>query len=306
MNPCPKPIVPENRCVWCLNQRLKRRALLLAFVAATFRLPYAQQTMPSGRNRLSDVLTRIDDPDLHTREAAFADLMTCVASEEQLSAESKDTAETLSNFFARRPQQANEVKLSLIKLLKTEDNTFVARTNAKPGTYTEEDGEYYAQVIDTVSSLDDERVIPALVGAITTGGMAQRGLLKYGDKALVPVLDQLKNPDALVRATALGTGIKLLEKHNDLASHVHITDLILSSLRDSDGVVRGHAVREIDCLADREDFLSALQQIAKADPDKLPGKSLDGGDGDEFYPVRYDARRVLRDIQNGTACNPEG
>ena len=206
--------------------------------------------------------------------------MTCVASEEQLSAESKDTAETLSNFFARRPQQANEVKLSLIKLLKTEDNTFVARTNAKPGTYTEEDGEYYAQVIDTVSSLDDERVIPALVGAITTGGMAQRGLLQYGDKALVPVLDQLKNPDA-VRATALGMGIKLLEKHNDLASHVHITDLILSSLRDSDGVVRGHAVREIDCLADREDFLSALQQIAKADPDKLPGKALDGGDGDE-------------------------
>jgi hypothetical protein len=56
----------------------------------------------------------------------------------------------------------------------------------------------------TVSSLNDDRAIPALVGAMTTGGMAQRGVLKYGDKALTSVMEQLKSSDALVRASALG------------------------------------------------------------------------------------------------------
>ena len=51
-----------------------------------------------------------------------------------------------------------------------------------------------------------------------------------------------------------------------------------------------------------------LEGIAKTDPEKFRGKALDGGDGDEFYPVfypvRYDARRVLRDTQDNTVSEP--
>jgi hypothetical protein len=82
--------------------------------------------------------------------------------------------------------------------------------------------------------------------------------------------------------------------------------LILASLDDGSGVVRGVAVNAIDCLNDRETFVSTLNELAKNDPFKLPGKALDGGDGNEFYPVRYDARRVLRDIQDQIACKRSG
>jgi hypothetical protein len=138
---------------------------------------------------------------------------------------------------------------------------------------------------------------------MTTGGMAERGLLKYGDKALLPVLEELKNPNETVRTAALETSIALLETHGDDISKKRMRDLIWSSLKDPASAVRRHAVREIDCLSDRQDFVSVLSEIAKSDPERLPGKSLDGGDGDAFYPVRYDARTVLRDIQNNKKCN---
>jgi hypothetical protein len=80
--------------------------------------------------------------------------------------------------------------------------------------------------------------------------------------------------------------------------------LILSSLEDRNSVVRSAAVDSIDCLEGRQEFVSTLEKIAKTDPDKFSGKALDGGDGSELYPVRYDARRVLRDIQNNTGVSP--
>jgi hypothetical protein len=140
---------------------------------------------------------------------------------------------------------------------------------------------------------------------MTTGGMAQRGLLKYGEKALGPVLEQLKNPDALVRASALGLSVALLERSNDPKSPERAVEIIRQGLADSASVVRGHAVREIDCLDQRQEFVPILKRIAITDPEKLLGKASDGGDGDEFYPVRYDARQVLRDIQTNTMCKPQ-
>jgi len=96
----------------------------------------------------------------------------------------------------------------------------------------------------------------------------------------------------------------LLQKHDDAASQIRIRELLRTSLGDSGSVVRRKAVWEIDCLIDRQDFVPILEKIAKSDPLKLPGKALDGGDGDEFYPVRSDARRVLRHIQNNQPCGP--
>jgi len=75
------------------------------------------------------------------------------------------------------------------------------------------------------------------------GGMAKRGLLKYGAKALGPVLEQLNNPDPFVRSAALRRGIHILR--NVPASHLRIEDIIRSSLKDSDLVVRSSAVQEI-------------------------------------------------------------
>jgi hypothetical protein len=68
--------------------------------------------------------------------------------------------------------------------------------------------------------------------------------------------------------------------------------------------VRSHAVREIDCLENRDNFIAVLQQIARTDPEKFPGRADDGGEKDGFYPVRADARRVLRHVQNNEKCGP--
>jgi hypothetical protein len=132
--------------------------------------------------------------------------------------------------------------------------------------------------------------------------MAQQSLLKYGDKAIGPVLAQLKSSDDMVRSSALNMGIALLEQRNDPASNAQIKELIRSSLADESMIVRRTAVQQIGCLEDRQNFVPLLKEIAKTDPQTLPGKALDSGGGNEFYPVRYDARRVLRDIQNNEGC----
>ena len=252
-------------------------------------------------SRVSEILLRMQDKNLPAREKAFNDMMGLL-NEENHDPAASGLGDVLASFLVRHPDQAERVKLGLIQLLGSENDHFVLGKNAPPGGYQEEDSEYYAEVIDTVSSLDDERVIPALVGAMTTGGMAQRGLLKYGDKSLRPVMEQLKNPDALVRAFALGISINLLEKRNGPNSQERVTDLILSALKDPDDVVRSQAVREIACFKDRQKFVPTLETIAKSDPQKLTGRATDGGDGEEFYPVRYDARCVLRDIKNNKPC----
>jgi hypothetical protein len=274
--------------------------LFLVFSVST--ITHAQQSA-SIDSRVSGVLAQMESKDLSAREKAFADMMGLM-SEEQHQGHGFVKADVLGSFFERHPDQADRVKMGLIQLLSSENDTFIPGKTTVPGTLTEEDGEYYAEVIDTVSSLDDERAIPALVGAMTTGGMAKRGLLKYGDKVLEPMLEQLQNPDGLVRAAALGMSVSLLEKRNDPSSHKRAVDIIRSALTDSSSVVRGHAIREIDCLAERQEFVPTLEKIAKTDPQKLAGKALDGGDGEEFYPVRSDARSVLRDIQSNKTCKP--
>jgi len=279
--------------------RIRLLIWVLGFAVASS--AHAQQATPLSSN-LSDAPARMQSADLHIQEAAFDDLMAGMTSEVHSQPLSRP-ADILNAFFARHPDQADRVKVGLIHMLTTENASF---TNTAPTSeaYTEQDMNYYARVIEAVASLNDERAIPPLVGAMTTGGMATRGLLKYGDKALGPVLDELKNPDALMRASALETGISILWTRTDVNSQDRIRQLIQTSLRDPATAVRSQAIMEIDCLTDRKDFEPTLQEIAKTDPTKFPGRAIDGGDGDEFYPVRYAARRALRDTQDNKTCKP--
>jgi hypothetical protein len=282
--------------------------LLSMLILAVELSAHAQQGLPSAGKSLPDILTEMKSDDMHTKVVAFNELVAHANSEVGSppgATQSARLSDVLNKFLARHPDQADAIKIGLIQLLSTENYYFVESKNPPEDHHEEDDvSEHYAELIDAVSSLHDERAIPALTGAITTGGMAQRGLLEYGDKALVPVVEKLKSPDALVRASALGMAIALLQKHDDAASHTRIRELLRSSLGDSGSVVRRKAVWEIDCLDDRQDFVPILEKIAKTDPLKLPGKADDGGDGDDFYPVRFDARRVLRHIQNNEPCGP--
>ncbi len=248
------------------------------------------------------------DKQLSTREAAFSDMMGLL-SEEQPQAWQSGQADAIASFFARHPDQANRIKLSLIQLLGLENEAF---TKGKPGSLTEDDTNYYAEVVRTVSTLNDERKTPALAGATSTGGMAQQAIFQYGDKALAPVLEQLKRQpdpnsvsDLLAQASALQMSFALLAKRGDPTSQAQIRELILAYVKAPSGATRRIAVQEIDCVDDRQNFVSLLTEISKTDPQKLSGKPLDGGDNNQFYPVRADARRVLRHIQNNMPCGSE-
>jgi hypothetical protein len=280
-----------------------RNGFLPVIVGLALSAVLSARAAPNGTDQLSGILARMKDRDLHAHITAFYDLLNYASSAGANGAQPRGSSDALNSFLVRHPEKADQVKLSLIELLKEENHSFIEVKNPPPDSHDEDDvGEYYAELVDTVSSLNDERAVPALIGAMTTGGMAQRGILKYGDKALQPVLEQLKSSDALARASALGMATAILEGKSDPAAHALVLNLLRSSLKDPGAVVRRHAVRQIDCLAERQDFAPLLEEIAKTDPDKLPGRALDGGDGGQFYPVRADARRALRHIQNNQTC----
>jgi hypothetical protein len=286
------------RLVWCLCS-----ALILCMQIS------AQESI-SLDSKVADVAARMSRKDLHEREAAFSDMM-AVIHEGKKGTVASGHADALASFFNRHPQQANRIKLGLIQLLEADNADFQGK-DTLPGTFTEEDTEHYAEVVNVVSSLNDERAIPVLVNAMATGGMAQQAIFQYGDKALAPVLEQLKRQpdpnsvsDLLAQASALQMSFALLAKRGDPTSQAQIRELILAYVKAPSGATRRIAVQEIDCVDDRQNFVPLLTEISKTDPQKLSGKPLDGGDNNQFYPVRADARRVLRHIQNNMPCGSE-
>jgi hypothetical protein len=283
---------------------LRQSALALRFVmclcsALILSLQITAQQPAPLDSRVSAILDRMSRSDLHTREAAFDEMMALI-SEGQSRTAGTTYKDILAGFFKQHPEQADKIKLGLIRLLRTDNVDF---QGAAPGTYTEDDTDHYAEVVRVVSALNDERAVPALGNAMSTGGMAQQAILQFGDKALAPVLEQLKSSDPLAQSSALMMSFALLAKRGDPAAQARIRELILTYVKAPSGATRRIAVQEIGCLEDRQNFVPLLKEIAKTDPQKLSNEqALDGGDADGFYPVRADARQVLRDIQDRTGC----
>lgn len=275
------------------------RTLILVLVVSSG-VGAQQEKLRSGK--LASILNRMRSTDLKTREVAFYDLYGFWSEgidESQYTGELGIPLQrdVLNEFFVLHPDESERVKLGLIRLLKTENN---ASKIAAIGSRDEDDGEYVFALTQAVSALSDERAIQALVGAIPHSGV---DLLQYGDRALGPVLARRGSPDALVRTISLELAERILRMKNNAVSRAREADLVRSSLKDSSPVVREAAARETVCLENARDFVPALEQLAKNDPANFgPGKADDGGDGDEFYPVRAEARRALREIQNNKGC----
>lgn len=166
----------------------------------------------------------------------------------------------------------------------------------------EGESEYYPSLIATVAGFNDERAIPALVGAMPYSSDAGGALLKFGPKAIQPILQQLKSPNALLRTSALNMAISL-EGKDEAVSSARITEMLRTALRDPVAVVRSNAINEIVCRKNRLEFVPILENLAKTDPVHWQGRADDGVDGDQFYPVRHDARRALREIYNDQQCS---
>ena len=204
---------------------------------------------------------------------------------------------------------SERLKLGIIQLLITEDalanvpDDEAVKRSAKmaKGEVETEDEEYYPSLVGFVADMNDEHAIPALVGAMPYSSDAAGALLRFGDKAVGPILDQLKSRNALLRTSALEMAITM-EGQDERVSPARIREMLQSALSDPDTVVRGHAVEEIACLGDRQDFVPALEKLAKTDPVHYKGRADDGVDGDQFYPVRFYTRRALQEIDNNEPC----
>jgi len=252
-------------------------------------------------HKVSSAITQMQSPVRPVRETGLEDLLGILFHDSQ---DSNGLADGLESFFARNPEVADVVRLGLIQSLIAENKRiWDLKSSAQPATTPTPEPEsaeaecaeddFYPTVIGLVAALDDERAIPALVGAIPTGGMAQEGLLKYGQKALNPVLEQLSNPDSLMRSQALAFGVTILLKENDPAARARINELIQPGLRDQEFLVRMAAIRSIERIDDREPFVPVLRELAEHDPLNIP----ETGAADD-YPVRREAKRALHMIAN--------
>ena len=229
---------------------------------------------------VSSVLDRMNSPTWTEREKAFEDATELVASGKQT------------------PRDVDQLRLGMIQLLATENNDKVPAADEREG---EENSEYYANLIGFVASLGDERAIPSLLGAASTGGIAIRGVAQFGKKALGPTLEQVKSPDPKLASGAVYVIREMLKMGtvSDPDSHLRIKNSLRSALASPEFAVRLSAIGAIEYLDDREEFVPMLKDAAEHDPVKLAGqKPDDGGDNGEFYPARQDARRLLRKIAN--------
>jgi hypothetical protein len=254
--------------------------LLLVFSSGGPVLAGAQDRKATSQDssKLSAMLSRLESNDMETREDAFDELRAEIG----IDSGNGNTEVILSDFLTKNPSQADRVKVDLIRMLAFEN---------------ENPTDNYPEVINAVASLNDERAIPALVGAIDTGQIAIQGVVKYGNKALETLFARLNDPDARLRGTAVSTSITILARKDDGASRLRIKNIIDTALKDSDMSVRLSATAQIACLDNRLEFKQLLQQLAQNDPGRINWK-----DGTTTYPVRYAASDALKDIQNKKPC----
>lgn len=105
----------------------------------------------------------------------------------------------------------DRLKLGIIQLLIAENalanipDDEASKWSAKRarGEVEIEGEEYYPSLVGFVADMNDERAIPALVGAMPYGSDATAALLRFGNKTVEPILDQLKSRNALLRTSAL-------------------------------------------------------------------------------------------------------
>ena len=223
-----------------------------------------------------------------------------------------DKASELLTSGKLSPSDSDRLKLGIIQLLIAEnvranapdDEALKESAKRASGTHEDEieDEEYYPSLTSSVADMNDERAIPALVGAMPYASDATGALLRFGDKAVSPILGQLKSRNALLRTSALSMAISM-EGRNESVSPPRIREMLRFALADPVAVVRSNAVNEIACLDDRQDFVPVLEKLSKTDPVHWKGREDDGVDGDQFYPVRFDARRALREIQTNQRCS---
>jgi HEAT repeat protein len=245
----------------------------------------------SQTNPRVKLLKQLESASWETRASAFYQLIG-VGLGKTFDGETSQMESIVSKLLATDPGAENRTRLGLIGLLDRE-NAVVRRQRVEfentGKTLTEAYVNYYGDLIAAVGALDDVRSVGALLGAITTGGMATRGLARLGRPALQPSLQELNSADPLTRSAALRVLSEMVSSEGfsvDAASSSQIRDAMVKSLTDQDSNVRIAAVEGVAKLNDPR-LRPLIEKLATKDPYQM----------ENTYPVREAATRVLREWQ---------
>lgn len=259
-----------------------RIALFTCALAVYFVGALDAQQVSSSHVDASPVLERMKNPIWNEREKAFEDAVELVASGKSA------------------PRDADQLRVGLIQLLARENAGGLISPPVDEAE-GQDRSEYYARLISTVADMGDARAIPALLGAAGTGGMATRGVARFGKKALDQVLDQVQNPDPDLSSGAVFVVRDMLEYRtaSDADSLTRISNALRSALARPEEMIRESAIAAIEYLDGRAEFVPILTEVARSDSSKVDGQvAEDNQDNGEVYPVRRMARLLLTKITN--------
>jgi hypothetical protein len=253
---------------------------------------------------IMSALRAMDDSNWETRKTGLQALMQITASQ-QGPVEAAQFPSQLRALFSGAPKDRDRVVTALIALLSRENaNAHGGTTSA--GQLGEDYFNFYGDVIASVVALNDRRAIPALLGAIETGGMVTRSLASFGDAALPGILQRVNDPDVVVRMGAINALTEMLGKNPALFNSnpmeiEQVKRAFLNAAADNEPGVRMVAVRGLAALKDPS-VVPVIQKLAESDPTSLPGQA-DGGK--DLYPVRLAAQRALASISGQTQDPPQ-
>jgi hypothetical protein len=256
-------------------------------------ISYTQESLPSNKE-VTKLIRQLDDSDWKNRMDAFYRLIRLGHTDEMHGLTYALPSE-LTNLLKTVPEQSDEIKLALIKLLERE-NFFVEEQRKeyeKTGiTLSEEYTNYYGDLIAAVTSLKDIRSLNALLGAINTGGMATSTLAEFGTAALDPVIGKLNSEDPLTRGSAAAVLTGMVEKVSDPISRGKIKQALIKACQDEKFYVRIDAIIGLGALGD-QDVIPIIEKLAIEDPYEA---SAHGGEKG-YYPVRQKAEEVLQKLK---------
>lgn len=245
--------------------------------------------------QLANLLKQMRAVDWNTRETAFYHLLD-LAFGGEFNGQNWQIPTALARLSKKYPANADEINLTLIRLLETENN-FIRKHEKKfeqtGETLTEEYTNYHGDLIGTVADLKDSRAVNALVGAINTGNMATNGLAEIAPYSLDAVAEKADSDDWSTRSSAVWTLSKMLEPANINrletkipGSQEKIKNLLIKKAKDADYNVRLSAINGLAKLQDA-DAVKVLEEVSENDL----YQSTKGGA--TSYPVREAAKKHL-------------
>ena len=156
--------------------------------------------------------------------------------------------------------------------------------------------EYYMNLLEAVTKLDDKRIVPLLVDSfgIVGGNAVPEKLSEFGDYAAKHILQKLGNRNRDVRDDAVFALNKLLKKKTvtkKMRNQIK-KELIIKATKDEDQFVRRSAIKGLEILSDK-DVIPIIKKIAKEDPYSIKIVKT----GRMKYPVRDAAKKALEKLK---------